>query len=234
MTARPAKTLFGLAAVALLAGVGPAAAQPVTIQYSGTVVTVSGTPFGFTSAVRTAPITGSFTYDTRTADTSPADTTRGNYPHTTFPGAFSAVIQGTSFTGSATPFAQVENLNPDTFRFEDGPSNGGGIMSVNGTPNALAALFIAMTDSAGGAFSSDALPATFPFAQPPLVNGSNVPQYPHTFSLSDNNGTLLMQLNSINIQPVPEPSSLVLVLVGPGLMALRRRFRSARPTGKPA
>ena len=223
MTAHSAKAPFALAALGLLARVGPVAAQPVTTQYTATVQTVSGTPFGFTSAIRLAPVTGFFTYDTRNVDTN-TDPTRGDYPHIAFPGAFSATIQGTTITGSATPFIQVENLNPDTFRFIDGPRTvgpAGGIMAVNGTPNSAVQLLLALTDSSGGAFSSDALPAVFPFAHPPLVNASGVPTYPHTFSLSDANGTLLMQFNTVG---VPEPSSLFLVLLAPGFVALRRRF----------
>jgi hypothetical protein len=224
VTPRTIPVTLGLVALAALAGGGPANAQPVTIQYTATVQTVTGTPFGFGSSIRLAPVTGFFTYDRRTADTSPTDPARGNYPHTaTFPGSFSATIQTTTFTGSATPFAQVENFTgADTFRFEDGPSNNGGVMSVNGTPNAAAALFMALTDGSGNAFTSDALPALFPFARPPLANPA--PTFPHTFTLSDSGGTLSMQFSTL--AQVPEPSALLLALVGPAVVAARRWRRS--------
>jgi hypothetical protein len=227
VTPRTTPVILGLVALAALAGGGPAFAQPVTVQYTATVVTVSGTPFGFNSSIRLAPISGFFTYNRGNVDTLPADTARGNYPHTpAFPGAFSAILQGTTFTGSATPFAQVENFaGADTFRFEDGPSNNAGIMSVNGTPNAVAALFMALTDGSGNAFANDSLPALFPFARPPLANPA--PTFPHTFSLSDSGGTLLMQFNTLNA--VPEPSALALALVAPGVVAARRwRRRNAQ------
>src|SRR4051812_20464338 len=113
------------AAGLFLALSGPAIASPATVSFTATVQTVGGTPFGFSTAITGAQATGSFTYNTATADTNPGDTTRGNYPHTGGGGAFTATVGGKTITGSSTPLAQVENLNPDTFRFEDGPANGG-------------------------------------------------------------------------------------------------------------
>ncbi len=226
------------AALVLLAHVGPVAAQPVLVGFTATVQTVSGTPFGFDSSIRLAPANGFFLYDTRTADSNPSDTQRGDYRHTAAaPGAFRITVNNLTVSGSQTPDVQIENFTgADTFRFIDGPravGPQGGIMSANGTPNSNIQLGIAMTDSSGNAFSSDALPSTFPFAQPPL--NSNLPNsFPHTFSLSDANGTLLFQLNSLT-QGVPEPSSFLLVLLGPAFVAVGRRARrKARPDQAPA
>ena len=62
-------------------------------------------------------------------------------------------------------------------------------MSVDGVGNAALVLFIVITDTRGVALSSDAQPDPFPF--------TNITSYPHTFSIQDGGGTLLMQLDSI-------------------------------------
>ncbi|MEM7393677.1 MAG: hypothetical protein AAF492_15135, partial [Verrucomicrobiota bacterium] len=104
----------------------------VTFSFSGTAGTVIGTPFG-TNVTFGTPVSGLFTYDTDTGDVNPAPG-RGDYPHTNN-GGFTASFSGLTISGSSTPFVQVEDLNPDTFRFIDGPrliGNQGGVMSVNG------------------------------------------------------------------------------------------------------
>lgn len=50
---------------------------------------------------------------------------------------------------------------------------------------------IATAKTADKVFSSDALPAVFPFTDHATVN------YPHTCAIVDDNGTLLLQLSSI-------------------------------------
>jgi hypothetical protein len=225
MTPRGMTGVWGVAVLTLVVLGGPAAAQPVTTQYTATATTIVGSPFGYTTTAGIAPITGFFTYNRATADTN-ASAQRGDYPHTGGGGAFQAVItNGTlnrTITGSGTPFVQIEDLNPDTFRFIDGPrpvGPQGGTMSVNGTPNTSVQLLLAMTDSSGNAFTNDSLPASFPFARPPLANPA--PTFPHTFSLVDSGGTLLLQFTSL--QPVPEPSVLALTLLGPAAYVIARR-----------
>jgi hypothetical protein len=180
--------------VALLVCGSVCRAAQVTIEYETRALTIVGTPFGVTVPFQT-PVSGTFTYETTTADIL-AQTTVGHYPHVLGGGAFTANFLGNTITGSATPFVEIENLNPDTFRFIDGPrslGNQGGIMSLNGTPDADVRLFMAFTDGSGGAFSNDALPNPLPFAVPPLSTGG----FPHTFSLSDDRGTMLLQFTRI-------------------------------------
>jgi len=133
----------------------PVTGEPVTVDFTATVYTVVGTPFGIDPTFGTE-VTGSFTYETTTPDSN-GDPALGDYPHE-LGGAFSAVVQGHGMTiiGSATPYAQVENLTPDTFRFVDGPRPVGlygGVMSANGVLDSTIRLFIAITDGAGTSFS---------------------------------------------------------------------------------
>ena len=192
-------------------------ADLIQVNYTASISTVSGTPFGqvFTNGT---PVTGFFTYDTSTPDVNPT-ANRGYYPHSAN-GAFEARFVGNTLSGSPTPYVQVEDFLapvPDTWRFIDGPRTvgpQGGIMSWNGAPNADAQLTIAITDPTGTVFSNDMQPAVFPFldAVPPF-------NWPHTFFISDPNGSLNLQFSTVAI---PEPSSALLLLTGMGLVLLRR------------
>jgi hypothetical protein len=216
-----------LASVALTAA-SPyrVAAEQVTVEYSAFIATVAGNPFGLDASARLAPVSGSFTYETSTPDTLPGDPLRGEYPHKAG-GGFTAEFLGLVMTGSATPLVQVENFTTDVFRYVDGGS--GRVMSLGGVPNPNLGLFIAFVDSFGAAFSSDALPSTFPFAQPPL--GGPPVTFPHTFTLTDGNGTLLLQLSSLTQQPavvVPEPGAGWLLLGGVLVAAVGTRVADGR------
>lgn len=185
----------------------PTAPPPgeVTVVLDTYIATVGGTPFGFDGSVREQLVPVTFTYNTSTPDVNPA-TDRGAYPHTGGGGGFTANILGKILTGSTSPYLQVENSlsGPDTFRFIDGPrpvGAEGGVMKVDGVPDPEAQVWIALVDGTGAAFSDDNLPDPLPFTQPPLSDG--VPWYfPHTISLRDATGTLLLQLN--DIYPKPE------------------------------
>ncbi len=186
-----------------LVGMTPPAA-PGTVVLDAYVATVSGTPFGFDASVLNQDVSLTFVYDSSTPDSNPASD-RGDYVHTSG-GGFTADVLGTIITGSATPTLEIEDINgADTFRFWDGPrpiGPQGGVISVDGLANPNAQLLIAFTDGTGNAFSSDALPAVLPFAVPPLSMPS--PSFfAHTISLSDENGTLLLQLN--DLQPGQGP-----------------------------
>lgn len=226
-----ALTLFSFA-------IGAAHAEPITFELDTYIATVSGNPFGLDNSARLETVLATVTYDSAVTDIN-ASATRGDYPHATG-GAFMADVLGISITGSATPFVQIEDLNPDTFRFIDGPRTvgpAGGIMSVDGVADPDTQLFIAFTDSSGAAFMDDALPNPLPFAVPPLSEPSPF-FFPHTISLSDSGGTLLLQLNDINMmqQPpgpgpgpsVPEPASVWLWGIVGGVMAVGicRRVRA--------
>jgi len=174
----------------------PVSAEQVTVDYTATVATVSGTPFGFDPALGTI-VTGSFTYDTAALDVE-GDMDRGDFPHPAG-GGFAATVQGYGVTisGSTTPYLQVENLDPDTFRFIDGPrivGPAGGVMSVNTVPDSTVQLWIAVTTGSGSVFEDDSLPELFPFT---------FPGPPHTFSLKDSLGTLLLQIGEATTPTEP-------------------------------
>lgn len=209
-----------------LAGTGAAlsfwpatgAAAMVTYEFTATIATVSGTPFGYTTEqARTQPVTESFSYDTNTPDVNLGDTARGWYPHSAG-GGFLATFLGTVITGSATPYVRIENLSFDTFRFFDGTSSSpaGGLMSVNGSPNSTVQVGMAFTSS--NAFTSDALPVNLAFANPPLANPVS---FSHTFSIVDSGGTLLLNMSTLNV--VPEPSTAALAAVRMAVAFARRR-----------
>lgn len=196
-----------------------APAVPVTVNFKSTIQTVAGSPFGFTDAVRLQPVNGSFTYETGTPDTDPFDDPdRGIYDHLAG-GAFVATLpDGRVIRGSAVPEAQVENFNPDTFRFRDGLLNMQGTMTIDNVPSPTAALSLSITDASGAAFADDGLPAAFP------LTGSSPYPYPHTFGLSDGFGnTLLMQFTEVSAVPEPGTAGAVATAAASLLAARRRR-----------
>jgi predicted RNA-binding protein with TRAM domain len=160
----------------------------VRVDFAGQVVTVAGTPLGLDSTVRLAPVSGSFAYDLRVID-STADTMRGRYLHGGS-SLFTFTVANHTVAGSGLAFTDIENLDPDTFRFRDGPQidNITRIMTLDGTASPMLKLTIAIT---GGntLFTSDAQPNPFPTI--------DITTTPHTFSLQDGGGTLLMQLDTL-------------------------------------
>jgi hypothetical protein len=165
----------------------------VVLDFQGWVATVADSPLGLDAAVREAGVTGTVAYLPCVPDTDP-DPQRGNYPHP-FGGDFTLSVGGLAVAGSGKPFVQVENFNPDTFRWRDGkipldPVTR--VMTVNGSPAPDVEVTLAITDGSGAAFTSDALPAQFPLL--------NITSYPHTFSVQDDGGTLLMQLSTMTQQ----------------------------------
>jgi hypothetical protein len=167
----------------------------IILSFEGTVATVSGTPLGLDSSIRTSSVTGHFSYDPCVpAVTMSMDHRRAEYSEGPIAdGAFALVVGPRHVTGSGRPLIDIENLDPDTFRFKDGPQLADPtprIMSVDGQPNIKVELVIAITDSSGAAFSNDDLPTSFPFL--------NIATFPHTFSIMDDKGTLLLQLRSLS------------------------------------
>src|SRR5262245_25158409 len=92
MNARSMAALWGAAVLTIFARSGPAAAQPVQINFAANATTISGSPFGFTTTTGIQPITGFFIYNRATPDTNAA-TNRGDYPHTGGGGGFQAIVQ---------------------------------------------------------------------------------------------------------------------------------------------
>ena len=163
----------------------------VTLDFTGEAVTISGTPLGFDSTVRMMRVSGTLAYDLRVGDSQPADPLRGRYLHTAAnPSQFTFKIAERTITGSGFALVQTENLNPDTFRFVDGPQIGGitRILKVDGVNHPDLDLWIAISND-GTLLTSDAQPSPFPVI--------NIATTAHTFYLMDDGGTLLMQLDTL-------------------------------------
>jgi hypothetical protein len=189
--------LVAVDAASDLSEVEAAAPRLVTVAYTGTVETVAGTPLGFDSTVRTEPVSGSFTYDLRLVDDLPSDPKRGNWQRggTT---AFTFTVKGHTVTGSGVALLQTQDLNPDTFRFLDGPQPLDAvtrIMKLDGVAAPDIVLFLSITDTTGAMLASDALPDPFPMLN--IANKDGGFEISHTFSIKDKNGTLLMQLSTL-------------------------------------
>jgi hypothetical protein len=177
-----------------------AAPKLVTVAFTGKVETVApapdgGMPLGFDTTVRLSSVSGSFTYDLGLADQEPSDPLRGKY-QSAGAAAFSFTLKGHTVTGSGKALLETENLDPDTFRFLDGPQGDAvvRVMKLDGVNAPTLKLGIAITDTSGAMLTSDALPDPFP-----MVDIADTSSYAisHTFSLSDSGGTLLMQLDTL-------------------------------------
>ena len=174
--------------VSLLGSVGTVEAERITVYYEAEAATVVDTPLGI-EVPRLTVVTGTFTFETSTPDVLPADPDAGDYPHDSGNGGFTAHFLDHELIGSATPLIQIRPLT-DTFRFLDGPGffgDAGGIMSIDGTPDED----IELTFSAGTETDmlNDSLINPFPDYDFDSFVGT-----PHTFSIEDDNGTMLLQM----------------------------------------
>ena len=163
----------------------------VTLTFAGTVATVADMPLGLDDSVRDTDVSGSFAYFPCFPDQD-SDPRRGIYDPDS--GNFSLSVGGHEIGGSGRPRIEVEDFDPDTFRWRDGnillnPITR--VMTVDGkaAPSLEVLIAITTTNDSGSAFSSDVPPTTFPFL--------DIASYPHTFSVQDDGGTLLLQLSSM-------------------------------------
>ena len=176
-------------------------AATLTVTWTAKAVTVVSKPFGLTVPLQT-DVAGYLTYDTAAKDKAAADPLEGAYQHTGN-AAFFAAFLGHHVDGSTTPFYEVDlDVNPtiDTFRVYDGPrpvGNEGGVMSFDGVASDQIQLFLAIT---GDAFDSDALIDPFPSYTFGFLGT------PHTFTLKDEQGTMLMQISSAAAAVCGDPS----------------------------
>lgn len=178
-------------------------ADPVQVSYVAQIATISGTPFGLSSATHLrAVVSGYFQFDAETVDTLPADLQRGKYLHTAgLPGGFLFTFPAGHITGSLTPTCEVEDFgSSDTFRFTDGPRSSsiftqGGVMQLNGVDNADIQLVIAIS---GNYIVGDSIIQLKPFP-----SAGDLTVYSHTFSVKDvsiaGNNVLLMQFVSLPV-----------------------------------
>lgn len=180
-----------LAAAALLLLPLQARAEVITVLWTASALTVVNKPFGLTVPYAT-PVAGYFTFDTLTEDSDDSPV-RGAYQHAGNAG-FRAEVLGHEVTGSLTPFYEVDlDADPtlDTFRIVDGPrtvGSEGGVMAFDGTEDSSIQLSVALTEDV---FTDDALKDPFPLYDFGFLGT------PHTFSLKNSQGTMLMQIDSV-------------------------------------
>jgi hypothetical protein len=183
-----------LAALCVFAGASSAHSEVVTVSYEAEAVTVVKEPFGV-EVPRLTVVTGYFTFDTSTPDQAPDDEYSGEYQHDGN-GGYLASFLGHEVTGSHTPFYWVDLVmgspQNDTFRVYDGPTAvgfEGGTMSFDGTPDEDIQLFVAITEDV---FDDDDLINPFPFYDFGFLGTT------HTFSLEDDQGTMLLQFLKVS------------------------------------
>ncbi|MCB9689611.1 MAG: hypothetical protein H6738_11265 [Alphaproteobacteria bacterium] len=175
------------------------ASDIVQVDFTGTILTVAGVPFGISAPGGT--VQGSFSYDLLVADGRAGDANRGEYDHRSGTGPFDITLPGgVTVTGSGNPVASIE-LFSDTFRWVDGPQIGDPVevdrtCSANGTRDADIDISLSFTPLIGDPFTTDALPASFPWIG--LESGTD---YLVTFTVSDGLGTLLLDLDSLVSHP---------------------------------
>ena len=164
--------------------------DPIEVFFDGEVSTVSAMPLGLDDSARTETVTGSFTYLPCLGDDDPLDSNRGEYFHS-IDGDLEVLVAGLAVDGSGKAIVTTENFDPDTFRFEDGDltfATETRMMQINGADAPDLQMRLSVTDSSGVALASDAPPDPFSFDA----------SMPHTFSLQDGGGTLLIQLDSMS------------------------------------
>jgi hypothetical protein len=202
--------------VVLIGMCAEARAESITVSYAATAVTVVKQPFGLV-VPRLTTVTGYFTFDTGTVDSEDEDPLEGAYQHDGTSG-FIAQFLTNEITGSDIAFYEVDlssDPTSDTFRVYDGPrplGNHGGTMSLDGTEDPDIQLFFAATEDV---FDDDALIDPFP-AYDYTPAGT-----PHTFALEDDNGTMLLQLDSAHEVVCGDPSGGGGVTAGDALQVLR-------------
>lgn len=193
------RSAVSILAAGLLGAAVAAHAEVVTVLFEAEAVTVVGQPFGVTVPLDT-PVRGYFTFDTSTPDLEP-DELDGEYQQDGN-AAYLAEFLDKRVTGSSTPFYWVDlssNPSSDTFRIYDGPRPvgfEGGVMSVDGVPDETIELFLAVTEDV---FDDDDLINPFPFYEFGFLGD------PHTYTLKDDNGTMLMQFTGVQTAVCGDP-----------------------------
>lgn len=162
--------------------------DPVVLAFTGSAVTVSGAPFAG-RVPRETPAEGTLGYLPCLGDREP-DPGRGEYRHasrSTFTLSLGEVQVGGS--GQATLEVVVAG---STWRYVDGVEPAADAprrMTVDGAPADDLDLWISTGPADSAAFTSDAIPA------PTWMD----PGAPHTFSLDDAGGTVLIQWEAFGL-----------------------------------
>ncbi len=159
----------------------------VYIDFTGEVVTVASAPLG-RDDLREQPVTGFLGYNPCIGDRDEADD-RGSYRHAGS-SEFQVQIDDLLIEGSGQ--ATVAIVVPgSTWRFEDGEgSELPRSMSVNGNELGSLELWISTGPADSEAFTDDSIP------EPDWLDA----EAPHTFSISEAGGTILIQWDTLTLR----------------------------------
>ena len=172
--------------------------DPRTVRFTGTVVTVTGNPFGFDDTVRTTAVSGSFTYDLGVGDGEGLDVMRSTFDHQAGTAPFTLTVGGRTITGSGNPVVTLNLYGGTTFRWNDGEGAGGTpgvdrVCAIDGVDDPEISIGFSVTATDSVVLVDDALPDPFPWI------GLNVQDVTAiTFSVEDAGGGLLLQLDSFS------------------------------------
>jgi hypothetical protein len=174
----------------------PFLSDPVTIGFTGSVVTVAGNPFGLDATVRTTPVSGAFTYDLGEGDEEGTDPMRSTFDHQGGTAPFTITAGGRTITGSGNPVVSLNLYGGTTFRWDDGAGALGTpgvdrICAVDGTDDPEISIGLSVTGTGAVVLADDALPDPFPWVGVDLQDDTAI-----TFSVEDAGGTLLMRLET--------------------------------------
>jgi hypothetical protein len=210
-----------IVAALILASQLEALATPITFTLTGNVDTVSPELAGTFNTTQT--MSGSYTFESLSPDLSPGDSTIGQYSPLV-PNSLSFTV-GTYSGGRVGPVdpsdvIQVRDSFSDEYFLNWGPPlngpNAGTLSPVN---------FVAfLTDFTGTAFGSDALPSI-----PPNLAAFSVRRWGVNFAENGNCCFVVSGgITSLELAPVPEPATLLLLgttAASLGLARWRQRRR---------
>jgi len=194
--------------VALIVSTGVSRAAPLAFQFSGTVIQVPIDDL-YGDIVTGGLISGSFTFDSATADLIPGDPAIGSYTSSGAP-------FGMSVTIGSHVFSAQDSLNIGVFNaFVDQYT----VLALGAGGSLTLELFL--QDDSGTVFSGDGLP----LALAPLPSFTVRDFHLHEIAAGGEfqaDG----QLTSItSAAPVPEPAAAILVLTGVGLLSVVTKLR---------
>lgn len=203
--------------MAILCGVGgslpSACAALITIDITATVdsVTDDGPGDGYLDGLISpgSIITGSYTYDSSTADSSPGDPIQGNYWHYSPPAGISLSVGGFDFQADSTnlEFHMFTRNNTTSGNDIYGCGSHNNLSLSNGT--SVDNIWWTLKDYAGTALSTDALPTT-----PPTLN-----QWEENVLTLETDRAFMIQAHVTSA--IPEPTTISLLAIG--TMILRKR-----------